>query len=103
MSFASGMVEHRFGTLKCCAGYRHFLVRGFDKVRREWSLMALCYNFARVLNILEEFEAQIAAKAQALSVLGCALLRCIQLVMAPFWTHITLQFKIRWLLPTRVA
>jgi transposase len=46
------LVEHPFGTLKCRAGYRHFLVRGFDKVRGEWSLMALCYNFARVLSIL---------------------------------------------------
>jgi hypothetical protein len=27
-------------------------VRGFDKVRGEWSLMAPCYNFTRVLNIL---------------------------------------------------
>src|SRR5438132_3295576 len=46
------LAEHPFGTLKCRAGYRHFLVRGFDKVRGEWSLMALCYNLARVLNIL---------------------------------------------------
>ena len=44
--------RHPFGTLKCRAGYRHFLVRGFDKVRGEWSLMALCYNFTRVLNIV---------------------------------------------------
>ena len=29
----SAIVEHPFGTLKCRAGYRHFLVRGFDKVR----------------------------------------------------------------------
>jgi transposase len=48
----AGLAEHPFGTLKCRAGYRHFLVRGFDKVRGEWSLMALCYNFTRVLNIL---------------------------------------------------
>jgi len=48
----SGLAEHPFGTLKCRAGYRHFLVRGFDKVRGEWSLMALCYNFTRVLNII---------------------------------------------------
>jgi hypothetical protein len=27
-------------------------VRGFNKVRGDWSLMALCYNFARVLTIL---------------------------------------------------
>lgn len=48
----AGLAEHPFGTLKCRAGYRHFLVRGFDKVRGEWSLMALCYNFTRALNIL---------------------------------------------------
>ncbi len=46
------LAEHPFGTLKCRAGYRHFLLRGFDKVRGEWSLMALCYNFSRALNIL---------------------------------------------------
>jgi hypothetical protein len=46
------LAEHPFGTLKCRAGYRHFLVRGFTKVRGEWSLMALCYNFSRVLRIL---------------------------------------------------
>jgi transposase len=58
----SAIVEHPFGTLKCRAGYRHFLVRGFDKVRGEWSLMALCYNFTRVLNILgfEGFAAWMA-------------------------------------------
>jgi len=48
----SGLVEHPFGTLKCRAGYRHFPVRGFAKVRGEWSLMALCYNFTRVLKII---------------------------------------------------
>lgn len=57
----SAIVEHPFGTIKCRAGYRHFLLRGFDKVRGEWSLMALCYNFTRVLNILgfERFVAMI--------------------------------------------
>ena len=48
----AALAEHPFGTLKCRAGYRHFLLRGFQKVRGEWSLMALCYNFARVLSIL---------------------------------------------------
>ena len=61
----SGIVEHPFGTLKCRAGYRHFLVRGFNKVRGEWSLMALCYNLTRVINILG-FEAFIAAVARVL-------------------------------------
>jgi hypothetical protein len=38
-------------------------VRGFDKVRGEWSLMALCYNLARVLNIIG-FDRLIAALAR---------------------------------------
>jgi transposase len=62
----SAIVEHPFGTLKCRAGYRHFLVRGFNKVRGEWSLMALCYNLTRVLNILG-FEAFVRAVTKALS------------------------------------
>src|SRR5262245_56060854 len=59
------LAEHPFGTLKCRAGYRHFLVRGFDKVRGEWSLMALCYNFSRVLSIigLDRFIAFLAERA----------------------------------------
>ncbi|MGZ3311810.1 MAG: IS1182 family transposase, partial [Xanthobacteraceae bacterium] len=52
MQRRAALAEHPFGTLKCRAGYRHFLVRGFDKVRGEWSLMALCYNFTRMLNIV---------------------------------------------------
>jgi transposase len=59
----SGLAEHPFGTLKCRAGYRHFLVRGFDKVRGEWSLMALCYNFTRALSILG-FDGFIASLAR---------------------------------------
>ena len=58
------LAEHPFGTLKCRAGYRHFLVRGLDKVRGEWSLMALCYNFSRVLSILglDRFIAYLAKR-----------------------------------------
>jgi transposase len=59
------LAEHPFGTLKCRAGYRHFLVRGLDKVRGEWSLMALSYNFSRVLNIvgMDELIAYFAKRA----------------------------------------
>jgi transposase len=65
------LAEHPFGTLKCRAGYRHFLVRGFDKVRGEWSLMALCYNFSRVLSILgvEGFIAYLARRAAERTIL----------------------------------
>jgi transposase len=65
------LAEHPFGTLKCRAGYRHFLVRGFNKVRGEWSMMALAYNFTRVLNILgfDDFVRHLAARTATLAIL----------------------------------
>lgn len=48
----SGLAEHPFGTLKSRMGWDHFLVRGFEKVRGEMSLMVLGYNFTRVLNLI---------------------------------------------------
>jgi transposase len=84
------IVEHPFGTIKCRAGYRHFLVRGFDKVRGEWSLMALCYNFTRVLNILG-FEGFVAAIAKAIALGQYALVTApqwISLVLSAFWLRI---------------
>jgi len=49
----AGAVEHPFGTLKQRAGWSHFSVRGLEKVTGEWSLMLLCYNFTRVLSVLD--------------------------------------------------
>jgi hypothetical protein len=46
------LAEHPFGTLKRWCGWIHFLMRGLDKVRAEFSLLVLCYNFRRVLSIL---------------------------------------------------
>jgi len=46
------LVEHPFGTLKRRAGWDHFLMRGLEKSKGEFSLMVLGYNFTRVLNIL---------------------------------------------------
>jgi len=85
----SAIVEHPFGTLKCRAGYRHFLVRGFDKVRGEWSLMALCYNFTRVLNILglDGFLARIAEAFQWLLRVPTHATSRIQPPPARFWTN----------------
>ena len=62
------LAEHPFGTLKCRAGYRHFLVRGFDKVRGECSLMVLCYNLSRVLSIvgIDRLIAYLAERARKL-------------------------------------
>jgi transposase len=73
------LAEHPFGTLKCRAGYRHFLVRGFDKVRGEWSLMALCYNFTRVLSILglDRFMAYLANRRPNATILFVTILAVI--------------------------
>jgi transposase len=96
----SAIVEHPFGTLKCRAGYQHFLVRGFKKVRGEWSLMALCYNFTRVLNILgfERFTAYLAEKLRLAHsrgpVISAATLRAIPLVSKRFWARIVLSLAI---------
>ena len=46
------LAEHPFGTLKRWCGMDHFLVRTMEKVRGEFNLMTLCYNFKRVLNLL---------------------------------------------------
>lgn len=93
----SGIVEHPFGTLKCRAGYRHFLVRGFKKVRGEWSLMALCYNFTRVLNILgfDRFLAHMVDRALSLrqSALAAAR-RGILFVQDAFRVHIVAKSAI---------
>jgi transposase len=100
----SAIVEHPFGTLKCRAGYRHFLVRGFDKVRGEWSLMVLCYNFTRVLNILgfEGFAACMAKAFRSLSPAQCAASGCIQLLLETFWTNMPVRLPIRRLGPNPV-
>ena len=84
----SGLVEHPFGTLKCRAGYRHFLVRGFNKVRGEWSLMALCYNFTRVLKLVgfDRFLGYLAKRAILLLQAAIAGSPChLRALRACFW------------------
>lgn len=49
----SSIVEHIFGTMKQSFGYGGgFLLRSLEKVKGEFSLMALVYNIKRVQNIL---------------------------------------------------
>lgn len=96
------LVEHPFGTLKCRAGYRHFLVRGFAKVRGEWSLMALCYNFTRLLSILG-FDGFMAKLKQSLACLFLFLCRItaasdpISLDLARFYEQIAPKSESRCL------
>lgn len=97
----SAIVEHPFGTLKCRAGYQHFLVRGFNKVRGEWNLMALCYNFTRMLNILgfDRFVAYMAEKVRPACENGLAsalgsirlVLQTFQAIIAPWLAIVTLR------------
>ncbi len=86
----SGIVEHPFGTIKCRAGYRHFLLRGFNKVRGEWNLMALCYNFTRVLNILglERFLTVVAKALLSGKTVLAAVISVLQRDLAPSWAQI---------------
>jgi len=100
MQRRAALAEHPFGTLKCRAGYRHFLVRGFAKVRGEWSLMALCYNFTRVLNIVG-FDRFVAFVREWLAACGYPLLRGIQNAWRPTKTilmalleHFALQYPV---------
>ena len=44
-------VEPVFGIMKHAMGFRHFLLRGHDKVTGEWQLLALAYNCKRLHNL----------------------------------------------------
>ena len=46
------IVEHPFGTIKFWNDQRHFLMRGLEKVRAEFSLSALAYNIKRAINLV---------------------------------------------------
>jgi len=46
------IVEHPFGTIKHWWDHSHFLMRGLQNVKAEFSLSALAYNIKRVINIL---------------------------------------------------
>jgi transposase len=54
------LAEHPFGTIKRSMGYTHFHLKGLEKVRTEWSLVTLAYNFKRVLNLVS-FEKLMSA------------------------------------------
>jgi hypothetical protein len=46
------LVEHPFGTIKFWNDQRHFLMKGLEKVKGEFSLSTLAYDIKRVLNIV---------------------------------------------------
>ena len=46
-------VEPVFGIIKSVLGFRQFLLRGLDKVKLEWQLVALAYNIKRLHNMVQ--------------------------------------------------
>ena len=42
-----------FGIIKQGLGYRQFLTRGIDNVRREWTLVTLAYNVRRLHRLMQ--------------------------------------------------
>jgi transposase len=60
MALRKQLVEHPFGTIKRWFGYTYFLMKGLERVRAEWTLITLCYNLKRVLNLVS-FEKLMAA------------------------------------------
>ena len=44
-------VEPVFGIIKSVLGFRHFSLRGMDKVKTEWQLIALAYNCKRLAKL----------------------------------------------------
>ncbi len=70
-----GIVEHPFGTFKRNMNYGHFLCRGLEKVRAEFSLTVLTYNIKRLLKIMD-FD---------------ALMRKIRFIFVIFWLLVTFE------------
>jgi len=58
------LAEHPFGTIKRWFGYTHFLMKGLEKVRAEWSLTTLAYNLKRVLNLVSFEQLMMAVGAK---------------------------------------
>jgi transposase len=65
MRLRKALVEHPFGTIKRWFGYTHFLVKGLEMVRAEWSLITLAYNLKRVLNLVSLAELMAALQKSA--------------------------------------
>lgn len=42
------VVEPVFGQIKACRGFRHFLLRGLEQVRAEWSMLCTAHNLLKL-------------------------------------------------------
>jgi hypothetical protein len=46
-----GMVEPVFGQIKQARGFRQFLLRGFEQVQGEWSLVCTTHNILKLYRL----------------------------------------------------
>jgi hypothetical protein len=46
------IVEPVFGQIKQARGFRQFLLRGLEKVQREWALVCLTHNILKLHRII---------------------------------------------------
>jgi len=44
-------VEPVFGIIKSVMGFRQFMMRGVEKAKGEWNLVAICWNIKRLHKI----------------------------------------------------
>jgi transposase len=52
MKLRKQIVEHPFGTIKFWNDQRHFLMKGLERVKAEFSLSTLAYDIKRAINVL---------------------------------------------------
>jgi transposase len=52
MKLRKQIVEHPFGTIKFWNDQRHFLTKGLEKVKAEFSLSTLAYDIKRAINVV---------------------------------------------------
>jgi transposase len=70
------IVEHPFGVMKFWNDQSHFLSRGLDNVRGEFSLMTLAYNIKRVIKLVGVSKMVEALRMKAVACLSLAIPQC---------------------------
>ena len=78
------LVEHPFGTIKHWQNQGYFLLRGFEKVSGEMSLIALAYNMRRVLHIFGPSKLSRALKVVTMLLLWSRIKQAIDVLYQPY-------------------
>jgi hypothetical protein len=54
-------IEPTFGIIKSIMGFRQFSLRGFEKVKAEWSIVSIAYNLKRMHRLMRNKSAAVLA------------------------------------------